>query len=320
MSNTTIGIDEYKRLFATQHGIDPDAGFETVEVVDLEQDRKPTGIGVKVVLDSISAGPEPRRLTTLECRFPRIVLAEVNTHRAASRNSASSRAIPSQKMLQRVTDDPFVPMRFGINRAGMQSTEFFPLDSPEHRACLKVCLRHRDQAVTAVEEMTALGMHKQHANRYLESWLWHTAIVTGTSWENILNQRFRSDDPQPEFWLLASAINAALLMSEPTVLKAGEWHTPYIFEHERAGIDPEDLKLISVARCARVSYLTHDGQRDVSEDLALCRRLMGATPMHASPFEHVATPNPSTQQRGNFRGWKQLRHVIEDRRGIDSSV
>jgi hypothetical protein len=54
----------------------------------------------KILADSIS--PDGVRLTTLEVVMPRIVLAEFNTHRMLSRNSASSRAIPIEKMIRMV--------------------------------------------------------------------------------------------------------------------------------------------------------------------------------------------------------------------------
>jgi hypothetical protein len=62
-----------------------------------------------------------------------------------------------------------------------------------------------------------------------------------------------------------------------------------------------------------VSYLTHDGKRDPQADFALFDRLVSARPMHASPLEHVATPEQdwSVTTPGNFRGWLQLRHMVE---------
>jgi thymidylate synthase ThyX len=75
--------------------------------------------GAKILADSIS--PEGHRLTTFEITFPRLVLAEFNTHRVFSRNSASSRAIPVVKQLKRILEDPFVPLEFGTNQPGMQA-------------------------------------------------------------------------------------------------------------------------------------------------------------------------------------------------------
>jgi hypothetical protein len=62
------------------------------------------GFGAKILADSFSQAGD--RLTTFEITFPRIVLAEFNTHRVISRNSASSRAIPVTTMLRMLDADP----------------------------------------------------------------------------------------------------------------------------------------------------------------------------------------------------------------------
>jgi hypothetical protein len=62
----------------------------------------------RVILDSIS--PDGVRLTTLECVMHRFVLAEFNTHRMFSRNSASSRAIPVDRQLESVATDTAMPV------------------------------------------------------------------------------------------------------------------------------------------------------------------------------------------------------------------
>src|ERR1044072_6059739 len=97
----------------------------------------------KVLADSRS--PAGRRLTTLEATFPRFVLAEFNTHRVFSRNSASSRAIPIAKQLRRVLDDPSVPIEFGSNQPGMQAAE--PLAGEKLEAAEAEWLGARDDAV-----------------------------------------------------------------------------------------------------------------------------------------------------------------------------
>ena len=83
---------------------------------------------------------------------------------------------------------------------------------------------------------------------------------------------------------------------------------PLIQDDELSLPDDERCK-ISVARCARVSYLTHDGKRDYAKDLELYDRLLdGGANGHWSPFEHVATPAADAAERsGNFVGWEQFR-------------
>src|SRR3954470_20670742 len=80
---------------------------------------EPMAFDVKILADSRS--PADYRLTTLEATFPRFILAEFNTHRSFSRNSASSRAIPITKQVRRVLEQPYVPIEFGSNQPGMQA-------------------------------------------------------------------------------------------------------------------------------------------------------------------------------------------------------
>jgi hypothetical protein len=93
----------------------------------------------------------------------------------------------------------------------------------------------------------------------------------------------------------------------PVSLEAGEWHLPLVDQEDREvlGHDVVALRKISTGRCARVSYLTHDGRRDHAEDITLHDRLVNSG--HWSPFEHVAQALPTPERSGNFRGWKQYR-------------
>jgi hypothetical protein len=75
----------------------------------------------KIILDSV--GPNAARLTTFELQYPRIVHAELMTHRVFSRNSASSRAIPTERLLERIERDPVLPVWWGKNQSGMQARE-----------------------------------------------------------------------------------------------------------------------------------------------------------------------------------------------------
>src|SRR3954451_17336238 len=101
------------------------------------------GFDAKVLADSVS--PAEHRLTTLEATFPRFVLAEFNTHRVFSRNSASSRAIPVAKQRRGFLDDPYVPIEFGSTRPGMQAGT--PLAGLDRDAAEREWLAARDDAV-----------------------------------------------------------------------------------------------------------------------------------------------------------------------------
>ncbi len=252
-----------------------------------------------------SASPAGIRLTTLEVRFPRFVLSEFNTHRVFSKNSASSRAVPTNRMIERVLQDPAMPLEWGVNKPGMSASESLaPAQAEEAK---REWLRARDSAVEHVRVMQQFNVHKQVINRMLEPYMWHTVIVTATEWDNFFLLRC-SPAAQPEIRAAAESMRAAFATSTPRSLTEGEWHLPLVQDDER-DIPIEDLKMISAARCARVSYLTHDGRRDIAKDVELCERLLGER--HLSPFEHVATPSTDTTFHANFRGWVQMRKAIE---------
>ena len=296
------------------------------------------GFEAKVLADSRSE--EGHRLTTLEVCFPRFILAEFNTHRVFSRNSASSRAIPVAKQVRRVLDDPYVPIEFGSNQPGMQAGP--PLQGAEEEAAEAEWLRARDDAVRRVlglitspervagyEDLGAcleeaegslkdppqewLNVHKQVANRLLEPFMWHTVIVSSTAWENFWNLRCHPD-AQPEIQLVATKMREAVEASDPAPLQEGEWHLPLIRPEDREEIaSMDELVKISVGRCARVSYLTHAGTRNLSADITLYDRLLESG--HMSPMEHVARPLTREELQGgewcgNFQGWRAHRKLI----------
>ncbi len=263
------------------------------------------GYGARVVADSVSASG--RRLVTMEVTFPRLVLAEFNTHRVFSRNSASSRAIPIKRQLARIREDPFVPDSWGLNQAGMQAEH--EADEATAATARAAWLTARDRAVEQAEELLGLGIHKQLANRLLEPFMWHTVIVTATEWSNFFALR-ANPMAQPEISTVATLMLAAHGDSTPTPVRAGGWHLPLLQPEERDGTfeHSEEARRISAARCARVSYLTHGGVRDLDADLGLYQRLVDGG--HLSPLEHVATPEPEAGWVGNFHGWRQLRKTI----------
>ena len=267
------------------------------------------------------------RLTTMEIQIPRIVLAEFNTHRVFSRNSASSRAIPIGKLLARVKDDPYMPEEWTANGAGMQGHGLIASDTM--READEIWARAADDAVERARQLLALNVHKQTTNRLLEPFLWHTVIVTATEWGNFFNLRI-NPAAHPAIRNTAEAMRVEYLSATPTRLEFGDWHLPYVDERD-AGLPRSSLIKLSTARCARVSYLTHDGVREPIEDIDLHDRLLAAG--HMSPFEHTARPlnvhdvaaaldrfagvtydrtqlNPAEHFAGNFRGWMQYRKTI----------
>src|ERR1044071_5604729 len=125
----------------------------------------------KILLDSISE--TGKRLTTFEITFPRIVLAEFNTHRMFSRNSASSRAIPFQKQIDRIREDPFIPEKFPINDKGMQPNKYVEKGSIEYDGARNQWIVCRNAAIHYAESLYHKNLiHKQIVNRLLEPFMW----------------------------------------------------------------------------------------------------------------------------------------------------
>lgn len=283
----------------------------------------------KVIADSISA--QGHRLTTLEVVMHRFVLAEFNTHRVFSRNSASSRAIPVDKIMNRVKGSPADPVAWPREQSGMQGG--LPFNEQGEKACKEGWDRARETALWYANELTDIKLHKSLINRLLEPFMWHTVIVTATEWDNFFWQRCHPD-AQPEMKAAADAMQIAYYTSTPKELSHGEWHLPYIKQEdidEIVDILPnpayfaviDALKKISTARCARVSYLSHDGIRSLQADIDMFETRLLANG-HWSPFEHVATPvirgdgGPVQDMCGNFRGWRQFRKqfTAENRQGF----
>jgi thymidylate synthase ThyX len=266
-----------------------------------------TQITAKCVAASVNS--YGRAIHTLELQYPRFIHSEFMTHRVFSRNAASSRAIPVSKMIQQVRNDPTMPIHWGKNQPGMQAHEQLA-DTVEVQQQWRNAAR---DAANRAEQMSALGLHKQVVNRVLEPFQLMRTIVTSTTWENFLHLRDHPD-AQPEIQALAQAMRVAL-ETEPEKLIPGQWHLPYVKAGERDLYKREVLLKLSTARCARVSYLTHDGaEPDISKDVELYERLVGSHPIHASPAEHQATPSEfADHQSGNFVGWIQHRKLIERR-------
>ncbi len=259
----------------------------------------------RVLLDSRS--PSGARLTTLEVRYPRFIHSEMMTHRVFSRNAASSRAIPIKKMIAAVREEPALPVYWGRNQTGMSAREAVSpgveaLARAEWQSALEDALKHAERLAEK-----DIDLHKQLVNRLLEPFAWITVIITATDWANFFTQRCHPD-AQPEIKHIAEMMLAQFRASMPAPVALGSWHLPLIQDDERT-LPQEQLCKLSVARCARVSYLTHDGKRDIERDLDLYEKLLeGGANGHWSPFEHVATPAADAHaQSGNFAGWEQYR-------------
>lgn len=264
------------------------------------------GYSVTVIADSIS--PAGARITTMQLRFPRFLLAEFNTHRVFSRNARSSRAVPIRKILKEAEADPVIPVSWGFDEPGMRSTS--EMDIHHVKVATQEWMSAKDRAVDAALELMDTGVHKQIVNRILEPFMWVDVVVTSTSYDNFFRLRCNAE-AQPEMQKLAVMMARAYRDSEPCHRRVNrDWHLPYIDADDLWELADEDLVKVSAARCARVSYKAHDGKTStVAKDIELHDKLMRNG--HASPFEHQARCLEDGDERsGNFTGWSQYRQTL----------
>src|SRR5215831_14338248 len=101
-----------------------------------------------------------QELLSFVVEYPRCILPEFNTHTIISKNTSSSRAIPYSRtkprlpnqpptMREMVLDDPYLPIYWGRNEAGMQATT--ELNEEEISACKSVIYSLRNAAVAAAD-------------------------------------------------------------------------------------------------------------------------------------------------------------------------
>lgn len=286
------------------------------------------------------------RLDTLLLRYPRWIHAEGRTHRlmkivedmeisvptpslmedeSLSRNASSSRAIPVEKLIQDVLYDPAVPLFWGANQKGMQAVDQCAelVSAPTFTGGCEdltnegAWLRARDFAVQMARAFSEAGYHKQLVNRLLEPFSHITVVCSSTNWSNFLALRDHLD-AEPHIQILAREIRKALDGAEVQELQPGEWHLPFVGTCQ----EDKEMLVLSAARCASTSYKTVDGfDMTIERAVALVDNLIGSTPMHSSPFEHVAQADvfenvglfgtyKNRRQHGNFTGFRQWRKML----------
>jgi len=272
------------------------------------------GFGADVLADSIT--PAGVRVTTLVATLPRPYLAELNTHRLISRdgyeqelsrNSASSRAIPTEANIAAVLEHPYVPTTFNKRVKGMGVGE--ALDEDMQEAARRNWMRSMNHAVNGAQIQNELGVDKSRANRLLEPFMWHTVILTATEWENFLALRCPDGDKpdiafpaQLEMQEFAICIREALAISQPKELEEASWHAPYFdwdeeFELLRGLLGGLAVPieqainaalLVSARRCARVSYVKQDDVEALLDSYT--KGVTLADMSHYSPMEHQVRP------------------------------
>ena len=271
-----------------------------------------------------------KRLTTFQVEFPRIIIAELNTHRTLSRNFSSSRAIPFKAMKEQLQREYFIPSYWGLNKSGMQAEETL---SEINKQFAEKYWRDAFNSSLHFTEVLAeeYKVHKQLANRLLEPFTYVKGVVSATEWDNFFHLRAHKD-AQPEIQELAYLMKEEMDKSIPITVKETQWHIPWFdyIDDDKYSLakvdriyDRETACMISASLSAQVSYRKEDFS--VDRAISIYERLAGSEPKHFSPFEHVAKPLQDkietgvthklldgTLCSGNFVGWNQYRHFKFD--------
>lgn len=271
-------------------------------------------ITAKIIAHSIA--PNGQMIVTWELEYQRFIHGEFMTHRLFSRNAASSRAIPVKNIIDQVRNNPAMPIHWGENQAGMQAKNI--LSSALQVSAEYLWRKAANVAADIAESLTKVGLHKQATNRILEPFQTMKTVMTATCMDNFFWLR-NHEDAQPEIKELARIMWEALQASIPFKLNPGEWHTPYVwvgrneageiaYGLETGEFTEEGLKVydelslenalkVSSSCCAQVSYRKLDDTLEKAQ--MVYKRLVDSEPVHASPFEHQATPiKPYKYQHG----------------------
>lgn len=271
-------------------------------------------ITVKIIAHSVA--PNGQHIVTFELEYPRFIHGEFMTHRLLSRNAASSRAIPVKNIIDQVRNSPAMPIHWGENQPGMQANN--ALSSALEASAKYLWRKAANFAANIAEGLVKVGLHKQATNRILEPFQTMKTVMTATCLDNFFWLR-NHEDAQPEIRELARLMWEALQASTPKELKPGQWHVPYFNGVWGRGIwietDTESLQealAISSSCCAQVSYRKLDDTLEKAQ--MVYKRLVDSEPVHASPFEHSATPIKATivSEDAGFFGKEHNEKAIND--------
>lgn len=301
---------------------------------------------VEGVLRSVCANTG-KEIITLILEYPRVIHAQLLTHRVFSKNSSSSRAVPAARAIEQIRENP-AKYFWTENQKGMQGTEITSEDKLHHINVLFDLAKETN--IKIVEKLTdpeGLNVHKQNACRLLEPFQNIRVCLTSTEWDNWDWLRI-DPDAQGEIADLAKAMHKVRTQMPRQFLEPGEWHLPFVessrnpdtgdFEYfDSVGnvITLEQGKIISMSCTAQTSYRRLDTSLHKAEDMY--GKLFSGNKVHASPSEHQATPiSPMVDAgfnaedwpegvthmgreysfwSGNFNGWIQHRQLIPNHDG-----
>ena len=249
-------------------------------------------IKAEIIAHSKRAGTGDE-IITYKLTYPRIIHSEILTYHMMSVNSASSRAIPVNKLIGVIEETPFYPISYQRKHSGMQGSSYFTSEE-DIKTCDSLWKESMQESIKVAKKMLDFGVSKQIINRTLESYQYHCCLMTGTreSFEHLFEQRCpiynvenlkfiskkdaiflfpslkdltdlewlqrNSGQAEIHFMDLAEKMYDALDESTPDMLKDGDWHIPFqeeIWKGKKAE-KLEDFIKMSCAMTARISYTT----------------------------------------------------------------
>lgn len=318
----------------------------TVKIVS----EKDSSYSCEVVADSVNLHTG-KRLTTVLLEYPHLAHQHLLTHRLFSRNTSSSRAIPTKSMIQQ---EIAYPIFWGKNQAGMVADVENDEKIVMHTDVgVKEFSREEFWKFVAVtnkmfaQMMNSAGYHKQLTNRFIETYTTTKVLVSSTEWDNFLWLRDHKS-AQPEIAEVAKLLHKALDSSLPRHLRDGQLHTPFVesfvedngnqifFKDAAKGevISRDEALALSVSLCAQTSYRKADDSMEKAKSIS--EMLTSDDRIHASPFEHIGVAqrellndvneaenlldlgwtghNFVTNEltSGNFFGWVQYRQLVKN--------
>lgn len=266
----------------------------------------PNGGYAEVIQHSVS--PEGKEIITFSVKYGLIVHSEWIRHRLLSNSVKSNRAVSMKQIRKEVIEDPYVPIKFGGQQAGMVA-----IDEDQFgyaKVCRWLWKNSRWGAVGVHWLFEKLKLHKEITNRILNPWQWVRSTTTATDYDNFYKLRLHKD-AQKDINVIAKAMHEALQLSEPMLINAGEYHVPYVsrrrtgngeleyYDSDGTQLNTQQAIEASCARCARSSYDNHDGTKASyfnratakgRSDQEIYQDLINSDPVHGSCGEHQATP------------------------------
>jgi hypothetical protein len=266
--------------------------------------------------------------------FPTVLLAELRTHRILTQGSLyehseldnfnlsanSARAIPHNRYLQKVIDNPFVPIwtKQQSSMSGEMIANTENVNDLWHIA--------KDEAISVYKSLIYENAHKQNANRLLAPFAWTTCILSGTEWENFFRLR-TAPEAQPEFREIALILKG---LYDNADWRISQYHIPYFSEieelyfddihkivskDESLGIYSDYFMKVSASFCAKLSYNTQDKPDTLEKHMSRVYDLTAHK--HQEPFSHQAVAmnqdeyeNMFTQSIVKINGKREIKRTM----------